>query len=929
MARAKGAGDTIEAYSLFGATVKSLNSTLGINQSPTVVTVSVIEDRRSISISNREVVDISVGEFQFRGVVQSWSKVKVDIAGKNIYQVRITDTKPVLDSAQVVIGSAFNDDHTQAFDYGDNVMSVVFASVSEIADGVSYSAIKTVIESSTIKYGGQVYTVNLNFTLPDRGSSVEYSLKGRALSLLEFISQIANDHGLNWYVTTSTDNVISINMYGRSNITDMTVNQLAALHQNAIIRRHEGEENRDAIQKTVLLGGYRTYLNYVNGSLWQQFWGFDEFGNKRREPVYELEVMKQVVNNDFTSEDYTEQDVQKILSYANEFWGRKFIGLITPKKVVGSDGRSWVIPTSAAWDEQENVVYDQSAGPAFLRHNQVKFDRDGQTKFQTNDGRWITFVTLSLPGSRNASNVGTIFDNPDSLLSYQWDDELFSNTNSHINDDGDIFMKSSLEIIDDFGELEFWLERFIAYMLNLSNFTTVSSALVRFNIANSDDMALVVRLDFLRFVISHTSTLTSIADGTLIYTDAVKNDLSQDFHDEYFLLTLATPLRLKQLSQTAATGDEAEKDVVTKTRMQSFERAYIALLDQRETYGPWTNRANAVGRAEVIVDNSLTPWTFGYRGITTAVGDSLLERVARAKIKTVTDTTMDAKTAELEVAGYPAINIGDQLQTTGVITSINIVFAINGIRTTYKSLQYTTELSKHLRRQQDLLDSLRRQAAEFNNTTQPPKDEIRALKKELPEPSVDVDGEGTTRRALQTNLLGRINARLGGSSPKYNITPMAWVSDSFGSLSLVQNPKVFGDYLGVVNMGEPSTAPGRLPVGTDVNVSEFSVTDGGIVSYYIDTSAPNPPTFTATIVQQISSSQPTYKVTPLANGVQEINLLSGELLALNNVLNIGEPANFRGYLPNGTEVSVSWNENADGSFTPFVEQQLNLFKPIE
>ncbi len=129
-------------------------------------------------------------------------------------------------------------------------------------------------------------------------------------------------------------------------------------------------------------------------------------------------------------------------------------------------------------------------------------------------------------------------------------------------------------------------------------------------------------------------------------------------------------------------------------------------------------------------------------------------------------------------------------------------------------------------------------------------------------------------------------------------------------------------------MGEKATAPGRLPVGTDVQVREFSVTDGGIVSYYFETAAPKPPTFTATIVQQISSSQPTYKVTPVVNSVQEINLLSSELLALNEVLNIGETANFKGFIFNGTEVTISWNENANGSFTPFMEQQLNLFKPI-
>ena len=55
--------------------------------------------------------------------------------------------------------------------------------------------------------------------------------------------------------------------------------------------------------------------------------------------------------------------------------------------------------------------------------------------------------------------------------------------------------------------------------------------------------------------------------------------------------------------------------------------------------------------------------------------------------------------------------------------------------------------------------------------------------------------------------------------------------------------------------------------------------------------------------------------------------MSSELAALNEVFNIGEPVNFNGNLPVGTEILVDWNENDDGSFTPFIEQQVNLFLP--
>ena len=809
---------SIESYSLFGGVVRNINADLGINSTSTVVTATIVRDGSTVSITNRRPVDISIGAFSFRGVVQSWSETKVSMDGTGVYQVRITDTKPVLNAAQVIIGSSFDDNQASAYDYGDNVISISPQNSSQISDGIPFSRIQNVVESATLKYGNQNYTVNFNFTLPGRGSSVTYTIKGRTMSLLELISQIANDHGLNWYVTTSSNNVISINMFGRTNLTDVTVNQLAALHANAIIKRSEGQANRDSIQKVVLIGGYRTYLNKVSGSVWQQFWGFDDNGNRRSRPLYDTDIMEQVINNDFTSDDYTENDVQKIIAYANEFWGRKFIARITPTTTIDSEGNSWVTPTSAGWNESNTI-------PAGL-------DYDGQFKFQTDDGRWITFITLPLPGSRLSTSSNA-------TVSYQWDDSLFSNPNTHININNVVAMRASLEI-----------------------------------------------------------------------------------NGGYFILTTSTPLRVKKIEESS--DDSA--DNITKIRLSNLQYAYLALLDQRETYGPWSNRDNSIGRTDVIVDRSLTPWNFGYRGITNTDGVNLMNGVALGHIKTVADLATDAKTMELEVAGVPAINIGGQLQTTGTITSMQVTFSVNGVRTIYKSSQYINELSKYQRQQQELIDRLRAEA-DAQNEEWTLNDWARSLKQEIPEPAVDVPDEGMGRQTRQ--LLGRINERSSNTEPKYNITPMAWVSDVFGELTLQRDPKVFGEYLNVVNMGEPQTAPGRLSVGTDVQVHEFAVTDGGIVSYYIDMAAPPPPNFVATIDYSVSNSQPVYKVTPVYNAVQTINLLQSELNALNAVTNIGEPANYPGYLSVGAEVMIQWNENSDGSYTPYIEQQLNLFKPLD
>jgi len=163
---------------------------------------------------------------------------------------------------------------------------------------------------------------------------------------------------------------------------------------------------------------------------------------------------------------------------------------------------------------------------------------------------------------------------------------------------------------------------------------------------------------------------------------------------------------------------------------------------------------------------------------------------------------------------------------------------------------------------------------------------------------------------------------------------MAWVSDAFGSLTLIRDPVVFGNYLHVVNMGERQTAPGRLQIGTDVEVKIFSTrviqtpTGSGIIaSYYINTPAITQKDFVATILEKTSNEHPRYRVNPIENAVQSLLLLESERLALADVTNIGEPQNFGGNLAVGTQVTIKWNENPDGSFTPFIEQQLNLFKP--
>jgi len=611
------------AYSLLGGYATNLNVQFGINANPTTVTVDVIaESGQTLNIKTREFVSLKIGAFDFKGIVQSWDKSEIDLAGTGVYQVRLTDTKPVLEAAQVIIGSPFKERSSSIpFDYGKNIITITPSNSTQITDGINFSRIKQFIQSVTLKYGIQDYTVSLDFTLASRGPNIEYSIENSVLSLSELISRIADDHGLDWYVDTSIIStlikIISVKFFDRTKNIGTTFDLLKSLHSGEIIKFHQGKENRDSVIKSVLIGGYKSYLHEVQGSFWKPFWGFKKNPEKpisildkcklifeeedtnipNTGPDFSIPLMEKIINKKYDPKEFTEEEIQRVISYANEFWGRRFYTKITPAAAIDASGLPWVIPTSAGWWESDDP-------PACFDHN-------GQLKFETDDGRWVTFVQIPLPGIRNAQNIN-----------YQWDDTLFSNPNTHVGPEPN----------------------------------------------------------------------TNILHGRTLWVKA-----TLEVFGSYFVITLSAPLRIKKIINIPASTQTTNSNVTTttpatqvteETRMDFLEKTWLALLDQRVTYGPWSNQLTSIGKTEVVIDNSLVPWNFGYHGITNSQGVEDMTKAANARIRSIVDTTSEVDSMELQVANVPKINIGTQLNKTGALTSISVNLSVNGITTTYKSNQF-------------------------------------------------------------------------------------------------------------------------------------------------------------------------------------------------------------------------------------------------
>ena len=98
------------------------------------------------------------------------------------------------------------------------------------------------------------------------------------------------------------------------------------------------------------------------------------------------------------------------------------------------------------------------------------------------------------------------------------------------------------------------------------------------------------------------------------------------------------------------------------------------------TYGPWYAQGDT-GRVTYEQDSSLVPWNYGsYANLDLAGAAKSAQGVSAIQV---------IETGYVEVAGYPAYNIGDVIQANGPnITNISIDFGGQGVTTTYRFETY-------------------------------------------------------------------------------------------------------------------------------------------------------------------------------------------------------------------------------------------------
>ena len=453
---------------VFGCSFKSITAQMGFNSQPIVFTVTVIEEGdQDFTLDQYDVRSaqyVSFGELSIFGIVQGWEGPTIDPNGTGSYVVRLTDCRTVLDSANIANVYVDEPDSEVAL-IDSNIVyvgstgdtSAPTGSSREEDTGVPFSTIMARVEAATLRYGNDVFEVDMSelATLTNwRGEGVnQYYIEGEVRSLVSTITEFCNAVGAEWWVESCRKSVVDDTVViqikvirrldGIGNPLALEMDDLIALHGDRVIRSKNGYENHDITTNKVIWGGVRRKLNQVHDVEISQFWGLDSAGQPLTTPSYTMpdepqyrriettiEEMEDALNGDLDGIMDADQ-LSALKRYIGDFWGKRFYCVLNKNTMSdsGKDLPNYPETIPAGWWEGETPP-----------HGVRQFDPDILLKMTTEDGRWGPFVRLSelfLTGS------GTV-ESPVIPHYVTWA-PIVQNSNNLIQRESESYMKCNLE----------------------------------------------------------------------------------------------------------------------------------------------------------------------------------------------------------------------------------------------------------------------------------------------------------------------------------------------------------------------------------------------------------------------------------------------------------------------------------------------------
>lgn len=279
-----------------GAYVANINSSLGLAQSPSTCTVTLVEDECVTPPVLFEPPDMGVfetvtaGQFSFAGVITGYQQDLANIGGRQI-TVNMSDPREIMKSIPIIIAPGYRAVAAQIEDTGCSVIDA-FGAYDDDESGINFSGwnqagmryedIARAFKGGSVeRFGilfqvptqfGKAFGVTYFFNLDEVTTKVDpgYRVNTNLINVADFIQELASRHSFDWFVESvfnqSKGRVdVTVKIIDRSvdNI-DLDLDDFLAANSGFVQSAQRGFELRNEVSCAVLLGAPVEQLRVAN-----------------------------------------------------------------------------------------------------------------------------------------------------------------------------------------------------------------------------------------------------------------------------------------------------------------------------------------------------------------------------------------------------------------------------------------------------------------------------------------------------------------------------------------------------------------------------------------------------------------------------------------------------------------------------------------
>lgn len=885
--------DGIESFILFGLTVRSINSTLGLAGSDSSITVSLVQEEGQIFEFNTgeftsngidRAVELSFGKYHLHGIVESWQETIVSIQGSGIFEVKLKGAQNFLSAISfseqiddlsenaaatkllfdikiggspdpISVGDSFVDTVSP-----ENIIDLPAKLVRDFdKTGIRFDIVMDAIENILLEFTGIKYKINMQEIRDlinsrtgnpgDQDSTYRISVLNNNLSQL--LDTLSRDLNFQWWVTVGEKGSIEV-----PEIIDTTgkIIQEASTVDFTFLDIQIIDMTLDAIPGQLSMEGLK---DLHGGHVISQKKGFDGL---------RLGFSSFILNG-----PKRETLIEHSGSKFRQFWGWEhdsFEAIPIPDEPIFPEkiGLNFKAQTGISLQQEGSFVEGPLTTPTEPFAEQPIYD-DTSDIFRT-DFDPLESPAFHLPGTPDGERFETSIE------------EMKSAINGDLNG---VLAEETLEAIIKYAN-QFWGRVFYLPIpeedwdnSNFGAWTTPIKAgwwegnasgdvypgtlgqdpnteRARFlleNYVNIDgrwnNFCKIPSLDFdldrveWRFPAQQGGFNFSRFGERFTPSEEVYVPFQVVRRGHFMLIVLDVALRFR-------TGDPFSDAGTTLDLFSDLDDAkiWMAESDTRLRYGPWSSfdglpeDERPGGRTKIITDQVLTPWIEGFRGITNNEGFTTLNNIARARVNRFKPTRTIAENGTLEIAGLPEANLGDRLGFI-LIKKIDIAFGINGIKTRYdfsrleKNVTLSTQEAEEEKIAQDEDDKQDEQddkLEEEENLIELDDDFNDNI---IPDDEIPEEFEILEQENLAVIIdkpeggKGRIVSR-GIEGPFYNISRLN-ARELKEGFGAAMDLAFVTEWNGVRNVAENDSSPGLLPIGQIVNVSIYVDLIGGAEAF--------------------------------------------------------------------------------------------------